>query len=163
MIFKTYLTATTCGLIILAKLTFAAEVSDSGVEDTNTALVQKAFDDWKYGRGSVFDLLAEDVEWTVAGVSPVSATYYSKQSLIEQAVEPIHQKLSTPITPEVKMIIAQGNHLVVFWRGKAKTNDGLLYKNDYAWHLVLENEKIIQVTAFLDTWALSELMVDRDS
>lgn len=162
MIFKAYLTTTTCGLIILAKLTFAAEVSGSGIEDTNTALVQKAFDDWKEGRGSVFDLLAEDVEWTVAGVSPVSATYSSKQSLIEEAVRPIHNKLLTPITPDLKKIIAQGSNLVVLWKGKAKSKDGLVYENDYAWHLVLENENIIQVTAFLDTWALSELIVDRD-
>lgn len=146
-------------LIIMSLLTSAAQAgSDRSQEDINTALVQQAFENWQQGNGSVFDLLAEDAEWTVAGVSPVSETYGSKQALIEGAVTPIHARLQTAITPEVKHLIAQGDSVVVLWDGTATATDGAPYTNSYAWHLVLRDRQITQVTAFLDTWALVELM-----
>ncbi|MDH5821870.1 hypothetical protein QFW77_02525 [Luteimonas sp. RD2P54] len=48
----------------------------------NAALVRAAFDEWRAGTGSVFDLLAEDVEWTVAGSRPVSGVYRSKRDFM---------------------------------------------------------------------------------
>ena len=132
--------------------------SDVTHEATNASLVEQAFDDWKHGRGSVFDLLSDSAEWTVAGVSPVSGTYRTRQELIERAIRPIHARLATPITPEVKQIVAQGNHVVVLWDGSATAQDGSRYDNSYAWHLVLEDGRITRVTAFLDTWRLNELM-----
>lgn len=145
-------------LFLLMLWALAAQVSGQTQEDTNTAVIQQAFEDWRQGRGGVFELLAEDAEWTVAGVSPVSATYDSKQALFEEAVEPIHAQLSTPITPRVRHILAQGNSVVVLWDGSAIAVDGSPYNNSYAWHLVLENGTITHVTAFLDTWALIDLM-----
>jgi len=124
----------------------------------NTALVQQAFDNWKAGTGTVFDLLSDDAVWTVAGVSPVSGTYDNRQALIDGAVRPIHDMLSTPITPEVKHIVAQGDNVVVLWDGTATAKDGSIYNNSYAWHLVMQQDQITQVTAFLDTWNLVELM-----
>lgn len=136
----------------------SASVDGGSSEVANTRLVQQAFDDWKHGRGSVFDLLADGAEWKVAGSSPVSGTYRSRQELLDRAVRPIHARLATPIVPEVKQIIAQGRHVVVLWDGTATTRDGRPYLNSYAWHLVMANGRITQVTAFLDTWLLNELM-----
>lgn len=145
-------------LTLLLLLAMTSQANGKSMEETNSALVRQAFEDWENGRGSVFDLLAEDAEWVVAGVSPVSATYPTRQALVDEAVEPIHAKLATAITPEVKQIIAQGNNVVVLWDGTATALDGAAYSNSYAWHLVMEAGAITRVTAFLDTWALVELM-----
>lgn len=146
-------------LLILLLLTVAAQAEgDKSLEATNTALVQQAFENWQQGTGSVFDLLTDDAVWTVAGVSPVSATYGSKQALVEGAVNPIHARLQTSIAPTVKHLIAQGESVVVLWDGTATAVDGSRYDNSYAWHLVMRDGRITQVTAFLDTWALVELM-----
>lgn len=124
----------------------------------NAAVVRAAFDAWRDGDGSVFDLLADDVEWTVAGGSPVSGTYRSKRAFLAEAVAPITARLSTPIRPEVSAIVAQGDAVVVFWEGTAAANDGSPYRNSYAWHMVLSGGRVVRVTAFLDTWALDALM-----
>lgn len=127
-------------------------------EDVNAALVHQAFDNWRDGRGSFFDLLAEDAVWTVAGSSPVSGIYATREALLEGAVHPIHARLTTAITPTVTDIVARSDRVVVFWEGEAQARDGSRYTNSYAWHLVVAEGKITQVTAYLDTWALNKLM-----
>ncbi|MDC4772635.1 hypothetical protein OFN07_18345 [Acinetobacter baumannii] len=124
----------------------------------STSEIQNAFELWKNGQGSVFDLLSEHVKWTVAGYSPVSGTYKTKQEFIDQAVKPINSFFAKPLKPTVNHIIAQGNNVVVLWDGVAQAKDGRLYKNNYAWHFVMENKKAIEVTAYLDTFALMKLM-----
>jgi Ketosteroid isomerase-related protein len=124
----------------------------------NAALVREAFEAWRTGRGSVFDLLDEDVEWTVAGHSPVSGTYRSRAAFMEQAVAPITARLATPIVPTVEHVVAQDDTVVVLWSGEATARDGQTYRNRYAWHLQLREGRIVRVVAFLDTWALAELM-----
>lgn len=158
MIFNHRSSKTRGVLALLFLLAISSQANAQSVEGTNSAVIRQAFDDWKNGRGSVFDLLAEDAEWTVAGVSPVSAVYPTRQALVEEAVEPIHAQLATAITPEVKHIIAQGNNVVVLWDGTATARNGAPYNNSYAWHLVMEDGAITRVMAFLDTWALVELM-----
>jgi ketosteroid isomerase-like protein len=139
------------------------QVSTANTEaaSANAAQVAQAFEAWKQGRGSVFDLLAEDAVWTVAGVSPVSGTYQSRGELIARAVDPIHAQLSTPITPVLRHVVAQGDQVVVLWDGTATARDGSLYENHYAWHLQMRDGRIVRVIAFLDTWRLNELMADQ--
>lgn len=155
MMFQQRLAKLVCVLLLLAS---AAQASSQTQAETNSALIKQAFEDWKQGSGGLFDLLAEEAQWTVAGVSPVSAHYNSRQAFLEDAVQPIHAQLSTPITPEVRHIIAQDNHVMVLWDGHATALDGSHYQNSYAWHLLLEGGRITQATAFLDTWALVELI-----
>ncbi len=130
----------------------------AGATQDNRALIQQAFDDWRNGQGSVFDLLAEDAVWIVAGTSPVSGTYPTRQAFLEEAVKPITAKLATPITPTVRQLVAQGPYVVAIWDGQATAHDGSRYENSYAWHMQLEDGRITHVTAFLDTWRLVQLM-----
>lgn len=149
-------------LIALASLFAAAQMqaheSAHATASTNAAAIRAAFAAWRDGTGSVFDLLADEVEWTVAGSSPVSGVYSSRQAFLDQAVRPISARLSTPIIPEVRHVIAQGNDVVVVWQGRATARDGSAYHNDYVWHLVMEEGRVVRATAFLDTWALDRLM-----
>ncbi len=124
----------------------------------NQALIQKAFDDWRTGQGGIFQLLADDAVWVVAGSSPYSGTYRTREAFMEDAVKPITDKLATPIVPTVRQIVAQGPHVVVHWDGQATAKDGSRYENSYSWHMQLENGRITRVTAFLDTWRLVQLM-----
>lgn len=133
---------------------------DSSAATANTRLVREAFDAWAAGTGSVFDLLHEDLAWTVAGTSPVSATYSSREDFLAHAVQPIHARLATPITPQVRHVVAQGDAVVVVWDGTATAHDGRPYRNSYAWHMVLDGGRIMRVVAFLDTWALQALMAE---
>ena len=93
--------------------------ADAAIAQSNAALVRQAFAAWREGRGSLFDLLHEDVEWVVAGTSPVSGRYGSRQAFLEQAVAPIGARLATPIAPEVRQVLAQGDAVAVLWDGVA--------------------------------------------
>lgn len=126
-------------------------------QNSNAALVRQAFLDWRQGKGTVFDLLAPDARWTVAGTSPVSAVYTSKAELAE-AVRSITARLATPIVPAVQRIVAEGDVVVVLWNGTATALDDKPYNNTYLWHMTFKNGQITEVTAFLDTYVLDDLM-----
>jgi ketosteroid isomerase-like protein len=143
-------------LLLSASLCLPAWASDNTA--ANQALIQQAFDDWRAGQGGIFQLLADDAVWVVAGNSPYSGTYRTREAFMEDAVKPITDKLATPIVPTVRQIVAQGPHVVVHWDGQATAKDGSRYENSYSWHMQLENGRITRVTAFLDTWRLVELM-----
>ncbi len=96
--------------------------------------------------------------WGVAGNSPVSSTYRSREQFMAEAVKPITDQLATPIVPSVRQIVAQGSLVVAYWDGQATAKDGSRYTNSYSWHMQLKNGRITHVTAFLDTWRLVELM-----
>jgi len=155
--------ALAAGLLTAAPLALArpavAVVSAPGeAAVANSATIRAAFAAWAAGTGSVFDLLHEDVVWTVAGSSPVSGTYASRQDFLERAVQPITARLATPIVPELRDLVVQGDTVVALFDGTATARDGSAYRNTYAWHMVLEGGRIVRVTAFLDTWALEQLM-----
>ncbi|MCD9029020.1 nuclear transport factor 2 family protein [Luteimonas sp. BDR2-5] len=145
-------------LALALALPVRAADAATGSAAANAVLVRAAFDAWRDGTGSVFDLLADDVEWQVAGSSPVSGIYRGRQAFMARAVQPINARLSTPITPEVRHVVAQDDAVVVLWDGIATARDGSTYRNSYAWHMVLDRGRVVRVVAFLDTWALDALM-----
>ncbi|MDH1441863.1 nuclear transport factor 2 family protein [Pseudomonas sp. GD03721] len=147
---------TVAALLLSVSLCLPTWASDNTA--ANQALIQKAFDDWRAGQGGIFQLLADDAVWVVAGSSPYSGTYRTRKAFMEDAVKPITDKLATPIVPTVRQIVAQGPHVVVHWDGQATAKDGSRYENSYSWHMQLENGRITRVTAFLDTWRLVQLM-----
>lgn len=156
--FRTYVIYVTAIFMTAMHYSAVASSNDKSEEAVNAALIAESFEKWAKGEGSMFDLLSERARWTVAGVSPVSSVYESKQELVEQAVNPIHAKLSGGISPTLRHIVAQGNKVVVIWDGKATAKDGTSYDNSYAWHLTMSDGKVIEVIAFLDTWNLDKLM-----
>ncbi|MCE0463630.1 MULTISPECIES: nuclear transport factor 2 family protein [Pseudomonas] len=145
--------------VCLVLSTGAALASQTASQEANAHRVRQAFADWQHGRGTVFDLLAPDATWTVAGSSPVSAVYGSKVDLMERAVRPISARLATPIYPTVESIVADDDVVVVLWRGEATALDRKPYNNTYLWHMTFKDGQVIDVKAFLDTFVLNDLMV----
>ena len=143
--------------ITLTALITGCQSREDKLVASNKKQIETAFENWKKGKGTVFDLLDENVTWVVAGSSPVSGTYRTKKELLK-VVKQINAKLSGPIIPEVKQIVAQDDVVVAVWQGKAPSRNGKVYSNTYSWVMTLKEGKIIRVTAFLDTYLLSELL-----
>ena len=144
--------------LLSALLTTTTWATEKNAQHSNTELVRQSFVNWQQGKGTTFDLLALDAVWTVAGSSPVSGVYKSKQALLEQAVKPISARLASPIKPTVQSIVAEGDVVVVLWNGEATALDQQPYRNNYLWHMTFKDGRITEVKAFLDTYVLNDLM-----
>ncbi len=132
---------------------------NDGTTDKNRKIVERAFDDWVEEKGSLFDLLDENMVWQVTGRAPFSGVYRGKQEFIDKAVVPINDYLSTSIKPELIDINASGDVVWLQWKGAATAVNGDPYLNEYAWKLRFgDSGKIIAVDAFLDTYTLSKLV-----
>ena len=124
----------------------------------NKQLIQRAFDQWAAGTGNFFDLLADDVEWTIAGSSPYSKTYTGKKSFLDQAAAPLTVRLATPIVPKVRNLYAEGDVVVAVWDGTATAKDGQPYRNTYNWVMTVQNGRITKALAFLDMAAYMDVI-----
>jgi uncharacterized protein len=127
------------------------------IEQRNKATVQQSFDQWRNGTGSVFDLLAPDVTWTITGTGATAGTYRSRQALLDQVVSPTSARLSTPIVPTVRGIWADGDMVIVLWDGEATARDGRAYRNTYTWYFRMKDDQVIEAIAFLDMSKFTEL------
>ena len=155
---RRFLTAALLVIVCLCLQAPASAQSSASREAQNKKLIQLAFDQWADGRGNFFDLLADDVQWTIAGSSPYSKTYTGKRQFLDQAAKPLTVRLASPIVPKVRNLYADGNVVVALWEGAATAKDGKPYRNTYNWVMTLQNGRITQVLAFLDMVAYEEVI-----
>ena len=123
----------------------------------NKQLIQKGFDQWTNGSASFFDLLADDVTWTITGNSPIAKTYNSRQQFLDEAITPINERLSERIVPTLRALYAEGDTVIALWDGKGMAKDGISYNNTYSWYMKVKGEKIVEVIAFFDSIELADL------
>ncbi|MDX2239288.1 MAG: nuclear transport factor 2 family protein [Leptolyngbyaceae cyanobacterium bins.302] len=135
----------------------AAPTTEEFDEDKNKEIIRAGFARWADGTGSFFGLLADDVEWTITGRSPISKTYTSREKFLEEAIAPLNDRLSVGIVPRVRGIYAEGDMVIALWDGTATAKDGKPYGNTYSWYMTMRNGRIVKVVAFFDTIELTEL------
>lgn len=140
-------------LLSIANPVTSMAQANTSTAQKNKAIVQAAFDDWKNGRGSVFDLLADDAEWTIAGASLAAGTYADKEAFMAKVIRPFNARVSAPLSPTIREIHAddETDTVVVLFDGRTVATDGVPYANTYAWFLQLREGRIVKATAFFDT------------
>ncbi|WP_299775139.1 nuclear transport factor 2 family protein [uncultured Tateyamaria sp.] len=137
----------------------ATAAEDSAVEETNRQIVDDAFKGWKAGTINVFDLLADDVIWTITGFNPmVSGTYYGKEDLLSRTVEPFSERMSEGLSPTVHSVWADGEDVIIHFDGEGRTAADDVYRNSYLWVFKMDDGVVTEVTAFLDTAAFAALL-----
>jgi uncharacterized protein len=124
----------------------------------NKKIIQAGFDRWASGKGSFFDLLADSVQWTITGSTPLSKTYTSKQQFLDEVINPLNKRLAKKIVPTVRGLYAEGDMVVALMDGKAVAADGKPYEMSYAWFMQMHGGKIVKVTAFLDGIQFADVM-----
>lgn len=147
------------GLYILLLMTAGSLQARSQTDnmDKNKTLIRNGFEQWAKGTGSFFDLLADDVVWTITGKSPIAKTYTSREQFLREAIDPLNRKLSKKIVPELKVLYAEKDMVIALWDGKATGADGSAYDNTYAWFMKVKDGRIVNVLAFFDSITLAEL------
>lgn len=142
-------------IALLPQLTGAQQKKSQ--QEINKQIISDGFTQWANGTGNFFDLLADDMVWTITGKSPISKTYTSRKQFIDEAIIPLNERLKVKIKPFVRALYSEGDTVIVLWDGKATANDGLPYDNTYSWYLQVKDGKIINATAFFDTIDLADI------
>jgi ketosteroid isomerase-like protein len=130
--------------------------SQADTTQSNKALVQSAFERWRAGTGSPFELLAPEADWTIVGSSPLSKTYPNRQAFLDEVIGPFNARMATPLVPSVRGIYADGDMVIAFFDAAATTKDGQPYRNTYTWYFRMEDAKVVSAVAFFDTREFDE-------
>jgi uncharacterized protein len=88
--------------------------------------------------------LNDDIRWNILGEN----TIIGKQEVLE--VSKMLQLQSFPIIT-IKNIIAEGDFVVIESTGKATTKSGKPYNQSYCDIFKFKEEKLIEITTYLDT------------
>ena len=145
------------GMLLIFGAMKTTAMAQADVEEKNRRTVQTAFDNWRRGAGSVYDLLASDVKWTIVGRSVSSGQYQNRRDFMDQVVIPFNARLSTPIVPLVRALYADGDTVIVLWDGAATARDGRSYENTYSFYLKMRDGKIVSAIALYDPIAFDDL------
>lgn len=142
------------GMLYASMLGFAGASNEpalEALEQRNKSTVTAAFDRWAAGGSGFFEqILTPDVVWTIEGSTKSAGTYNGLKDFLDRAVSPFATRLSEPVRPVAKQVWADGDHVIVHWRGEGKARDGAPYRNSYAWIFRMKGDKAAEVTAFLD-------------
>jgi len=117
------------------------------------ALVTGMFERWeqKGDTGPFLAALADDLSWTVTGSSPIAGTYGGKAEYLEGVFRRLDERLESWPVPRVRLIVADGEWVVVFWRGVGgRGRRGEDYTMDYTWWMRIEEDKVREVVGFYD-------------
>lgn len=127
------------------------------IEARNEEIVRAAFSNWSAGTGSPYDLLADDVNWTIVGRSDASRTYPSREAFMSEVIAPFNARMSRGLRPAIRQIIAAGDRVVIFFDAEGVAKDGTPYANTYAWFWEMRDGRVSRAFAFYDSIAFNEL------
>ncbi len=123
-----------------------------GTSHDDLRLVREAFQPWESGdSGPFFNLIAEDIRWTVIGSTPVSGVYESKQALVQGAFGPLLERLDGPFSTRFIDLAADGERVFLRFESSGVTKTGLPYEQVYCFAMVMREHRIVEIVAYLDT------------
>lgn len=129
----------------------------SGNESQNKAAVYSHFVAWTNSTGSPYDLLADDVRWTIEGNSLASRTYPSREDFMRDVIRPFNARMKAPLKPTIRNLYVEGDTVVAFFDARGIAKDDKPYVNTYAWFLEMHDGKIVRASAFFDAIAFNDL------
>jgi uncharacterized protein len=131
---------------------------DTTVTDRTRSLLKRLFSDYERGDlRPLFDHVADDVRWTVMGTHPLAGEYRSKAEFRRATYERLDGVLAGPIECKVSRVLADGEVGVVEWRGHATSVNGDPFDNVYCWVMRVRDERIVEVTAYVDSARVAAL------
>lgn len=103
----------------------------------------------------LLDMIDDDVQWTIIGNTLFSGTYKGKQDVLDRLLGRLGERVDGHLHISVDNMIGEGDFLVVQGRGESKTVDGGTYNNTYCWVYKFKNDKVVELTEYLDTEVLT--------
>lgn len=130
----------------------------TAVTDRTRSLLQRLFAEYERGDlEPLFEHVADDVRWTVMGTHPLAGEYRSKEEFRRATYERLGSVLAGPIQCRLTRVLADGELGVVEWRGHATSVNGDPFDNLYCWLMRVRDERIVEVTAYVDSARVAAL------
>lgn len=133
-----------------------ASAEPTAEETRNRALIAEKFDAWRAGTGGPYDLLADDVRWTITGNSMAAGLYPNREAFMGKVIRPFNARMSKPLSPTIRSLYAEGDTVVAFFDAAGVARDGKPYENTYAWILRMRGGQIVEAHAFFDALAFDD-------
>jgi uncharacterized protein len=149
------LLAALAGTMLSASQVAAGEGSIE--EERNRQLVASGLQAWADGTGSPYDLLADDVQWTITGNSLAAGTYPNKKAFLSDVIRPFNARMRERLVPTLHRLYAEGDTVIVHFDARSIARDGTPYVNSYAWILQLSGGRIVRAHAFFDSIVFDDL------
>jgi ketosteroid isomerase-like protein len=108
-------------------------------------------------RRPLFDLLADDVQWSVMGVKSWTRSYSGKTEVMNGMFGGISETKPEQQGAEVVAVIADGTRAVVEFSGFNTTPGGVRYNNRYCWIATFDSGRITELHEYMDTEMVSEV------
>jgi hypothetical protein len=128
----------------------------SATEAHNKALVEAGFARWRDGTGSPYELLADDVQWTIVGQSDASKTSSSREAFMTEVIRPFNARMREGLRPTIRNLYADGDTIIIFFDASGVASDGEAYSNTYAWFLEMRDGRVVRAHAFFDSIAFND-------
>jgi ketosteroid isomerase-like protein len=125
----------------------------------NKQLLQQIFSELARGNGKPFvESWADDFCWTIVGSTKWSKTYRGKQIVLDELMKPLFSQFADRYTNTAHRFIAEDDYVVVECRGRVMTKAGKPYNNTYCYVIRLQDGKLSELTEYLDTALVEEVL-----
>lgn len=106
----------------------------------------------------LFEMLADDVVWTVMGTATWSGTFRGKAELMERLLKPLGEVLDGPLAVTAERMIAEGEFVAVQASIHNRTKAGEPYPNRYFNLFRFEAGKVVEVSEYADTQLMNAVL-----
>jgi len=139
---------------------FAPAAPTASSSDANRRAILDAFA-LKAENGSnqaLIDLFADDLVWTIQGSGALCRRYESRDDFVDNCLKVLGARIDGTIRSEVNHCLAEGDRVVLLWKGSGRTIWGEPYDNDYCWIFRFQEGRIVEGMAYIDTHLLDRVM-----
>ena len=152
-----FLAMTALVLTVGCSTTKQISVQDETVKQRNKVTVEQSFQQWQEGTGSPFELLSDEMQWTISGFNRYAGTY-TLESFQAERVEPFNQRTKEPLKPTQWEVLEDDDVVIIQFDAETTLINGQQYRNSYAWFFTFEGSEVTKVRAFLDMSAFEEVL-----
>jgi uncharacterized protein (TIGR02246 family) len=127
----------------------------------NKQLLKTAFDAWATGDiRPLLAAMADDVTWTVSGHNSWSGAFTGKDSVRRDLLAPLGEQFAGTYTSTASRFVAEDDVVVVEAQGSVITKAGPRYDNKYCFVFRLDDGRIREITEYMDTQLVAEVLTD---
>ncbi|MER5889583.1 hypothetical protein ABT160_37650 [Streptomyces sp. NPDC001941] len=103
------------------------------------------------------DFVSDSVKWTMVGRHPLAGHYQNKREFLDGTLEQVRAR-SGGLSFDLKAMYGTAEQTIVIMQGVASANDGNAYDPFYVWLCRFDEDKIVEVQAYVDTHVVTDLI-----